>query len=340
MRVSPFNTTFLLLICLSCTAAGLAQNPDAAKTKQPVAIVGGQGIYDDDLIPSVQAQLLRLWTQEYEVKKKALETLIEQKLLDAAARKESLTPEKLLQQEVDAKVQEPAEAELQAYYLGQKDRLNRPFDDVKDQLRRTLRQAKIQQARQDYSKGLRAGGDVVVLLAPPKAQVAYDPARVRGNPKAPVMIVEFSDYECPFCRQVESTLKDLLARYGDRVSLAYRDFPLTPIHPRAELAAEASRCAGEQGKFWEYHDQLFSASSLERVALLDYARALKLDEKQFDSCLASGKYKAQVERDLQEGTQAGITGTPGCFINGVLLSGAQSLDGFVQVVEQELARKP
>jgi protein-disulfide isomerase len=92
------------------------------------------------------------------------------------------------------------------------------------------------------------------------------------------------------------------------VSLACRDFPLTNIHPQAEQAAEASRCAGEQGKFWENHDQLFSASSLEHAALLDYARTLKLDEKRFDSCLTSQKYKAEVQHDLQEGTQAGVAG--------------------------------
>lgn len=338
VQTTAFRIT-LVLGCLICATPGSAQNADAAKSKPPVATVGGRAIYDDDLIPSVQAQLLRLRNQEYELKKKALDSLIEQKLLEAAAKKNGIPKEKLLEQQVDAKVQDPTNAELEAYYLGQKERLNRPFDEVKDQLRQGLKQARVQQARQDYLKRLRASGDVVVLLAPPKVQVGYDPARLRGDPKAPVMVVEFSDYQCPYCRQVETTLKNLLAKYPDKVSLAYRDFPITQSHPQAELAAEASRCAGEQGKFWEYHDQLINASNLERVALLEYARALKLDEKHFDSCLGGGKYKAEVERDVKEGTQAGVSGTPGFFINGVLLSGAQAPEAFARVIDEELARK-
>ena len=338
MQTTAFRIT-LALGCLICATPGSGQNADAAKSKQPVATVAGQAIYDDDLIPSVQAQLLRLRNQEYELKKKALDSLIEQKLLEAAATKKGIPKEKLLEQEVDAKVQEPTDAELEAYYLGQKERLNRPFDEIKNQIRPGLKQAKIQQARQEYLKALRASGNVVILLTPPKVQVGYDPARLRGNPKAPVMIVEFSDFQCPYCRQVEPTLKNLLGKYGEKVSLAYRDFPITQIHPQAELAAEASRCAGEQGKFWEYHDQLYNSSNLERVGLLEDARTLKLDEKQFDSCLASGKYKAEVERDVKEGTQAGVSGTPGFFINGVLVSGAQAPEAFGRVIEEELARK-
>lgn len=327
------------LFAFFCGTAVSAQNRDPAKAKQPVAIVGGQTLYEDDLSPSVRGQLFQLWNQEYEIKKRALDTLIDQKLLESAAKKKGFTAEQLFQQEVDAKVAEPSEAELEGYYLGQRDRLNRPFEEIKDQLRQGLRQAKIQQARQDYLKGLRTDNSVAVLLTPPKVQVGYDPARLRGKVQAPVIIVEFSDYECPYCRQVEPTLKQLLARYGEKVSLAYRDFPLSQMHPQAELAAEASRCASEQGKFWEYHDQLFSNSNLDRNALVNHARILKLDDKQFDSCLAEGRYKTEVRRDLEEGTRVGVSGTPAFFINGVPMSGSQPVDAFARTIDEELARK-
>ena len=137
-------------------------------------------------------------------------------------------------------------------------------------------------------------------------QVAYDAARLRGNPNALVTIVEFSDYECPYCRQVEPTVKQLLAKYGDQMRISYRDYPLTAIHPQAMIAAEASRCALEQGKFWEYHDQLFTAPKLDKDALIEYARNLKLDDKQFGSCLTGEKYKADIEKDEQEGRKAGV----------------------------------
>src|SRR5207245_4668225 len=218
-------------------------------------------------------------------------------------------------------------------------KINRPLGEAKAQLRDSLKQAKSQKARQDYLKTLRADSKVVVLLSAPRVEVGYDPTRVRGNPRAPVMIVEFSDYQCPYCHQVELTIKELLAKYGDKVSLAYRDYPLTAIHSQAEIAAEGSRCALEQGKFWEYHDQLFTASKLDKDALVEYARNLKLDDKQFGSCLTSEKYKAEIEKDSEEGKKAGVHGTPGFFINGVTLSGAQPPDAFTRLIDDELGGK-
>lgn len=197
--LASMNRTHLrVAMVVSCTffaAAALAENANTTTPKQPVATVAGQPIYDDDLLPTVQGQLLPLRNQEYEIKKRALDNLIEQRLLENAAKESGLTTDKLLQQEVDAKVQEPTDAEVEAYYLAQKERLNRPLDEgLKTQLRQSLKQAKIQQLRQDYLKRLRSDSKVVVLLSPPKIQIGYDPKRLRGNPKAPVMIVEFSDY--------------------------------------------------------------------------------------------------------------------------------------------------
>jgi protein-disulfide isomerase len=330
----PLLGLFLCFVALSSTAS--AQD-HPSKPGQPVATINGQTIYESDLLPSVEGQLLPLRNQEYEIKRKALDTVIDQKVLEAAAKKKGLTTEQLLAQEVDAKIPQPSDDELEGYYLGL--RLKSPFAEVKTKLRESLRQVKIQQARQDYLKALRSDSKVMVLLSAPRVEVGYDQARLRGNPKAPVMIVEFSDYQCPYCHQAEPTVKQVLAKYGDKVSLAYRDFPLTAIHSQAEIAAEASHCALEQGKFWEYHDQLFTASKLEKDALIDYARNLKLDDKQFESCLTSEKYKADIEKDLEAGRKAGVSGTPGFFINGIELSGAQGLDAFGRVIDDELARK-
>ncbi len=338
MRPSFLSLSALLLVCLLGVSIYLAQTSNPPKTKEPVAVVAGQTIYEDDLLPLVQAQLQQLRNQEYELKSRALENLVNQKLLEAEAKKKAIAVGKLLEQEVDSKVAEPTEAELMAVYLSQKDRLNRPFEEVKAQLQQALKQGKLQQARQEYLKRLREQAGVSILLRPPKVEVAYDPARLRGSATAPVIIVEFSDFQCPYCRQVQPTLKNLLAKYEGRVSVAYRDLPLREIHPQAQLAAEASRCAGEQGKFWEYHDLLFTnPDKLNRDGLVEQARSLKLDEKQFDSCLSNGKYKAQVEQDLQEGMRAGVTGTPGFFINGVLLSGAQPQAAFEGIIQAELS---
>ena len=329
--------SLILLACLGCASLGSGQNPSPAASKQPVATVDGQPIYDSDLTPTIQGQLQPLRNQEYEIKRKALDNLIEQRLLEAAAKKKGVTTDKLIEQEVTSKVPDPSDAEVQGYYLGLKDRINRPFADVKVQLQTSLKQAEIQQAREDYVKRLRAESKVAILLSAPRMEVGYNPARVRGNPKAPVMIVEFSDYQCPYCHQAEPVIKGVLAKYGDKVALAYRDMPLRQIHPQAEMAAQASRCAGEQGKFWEYHDQLFSSSALDRNSLLGYARTLKLDEKQFDSCLSNSKYAAQIQRDYDEGIQAGVTGTPAFYVNGRPVASADAAT-FARLIEEELNR--
>src|SRR2546425_1606229 len=243
----PAALVFVLLLLGSVES--LAQTVGQAKQKEPLAVVGGQTIYDDDLVPCVQGQVFQLRLQEYEVKSKALENLVNQKLLEAEAKKKGIPTEKLLEQEVDAKVPEPTEAELQALYIVQKEQLRKSFDELKAQLQQLLKKAKLQQARQDYYTRLREQAAVSIFLQKPKVAVTHDPARLRGNPKAAVVMVEFSDFQCPYCQAVAPTLKKLLLKYEGRVSLAYRDLPLRDIHPQAQSAAEASRCALEQGKF-------------------------------------------------------------------------------------------
>ena len=324
---------FLLVPILS-----LGQSAAPAKSAAPLATVDGQAITDDDLAPYVASQLRPLRDQEYQIKKKALDNLISQKLVEAEAKKKGVTTEKLYEQEVDAKVPEPTDVELNAIYAVQKDQINRPFEEVKVQLSQNLKRAKIQQARQEYSAHLRDQTKIAVLLSPPRVQVGFDPARVRGNPKAKVMIVEFSDFQCPYCGQVEATLKSVLAKHQDNVALAFRDMPISQIHPFAQGAAEASRCAGEQGKYWEYHDLLFGdQGGLDRNGLIAKAAKLQLDAKQFEACVLSEKYKAQIQQDNQDGIRAGVSGTPGFFINGIFMSGAQPEATFEKAIVEQLA---
>ena len=177
-----FRIALLLCVPAFLAATSLAQNAETLKPKQPVATVDGQPIYDQDLASSVEGQLQPLRNQEFEIKRKALDNLIEQKMLEAAAKKQGLTTEKLLDQEVNSKVPDPSDAELQGYYLGL-NRVTLPFAEVKTKLRDSYKQAKIRQAREEYLKTLRAASKVVVLLSAPRVEVAYDPARLRGDPK-------------------------------------------------------------------------------------------------------------------------------------------------------------
>src|SRR5262249_34394867 len=147
-------------------------------------------------------------------------------------------------------------------------------------------------------------------------------------------IVEFADFQCPFCSRVQPILKDVLAKYKSKVKLAYLDFPLAPIHPQAELAAEASRCALVQGKYWEMHDAMYAdQSKLDETALLKTAAVLGMDGNSFASCVRSGKYKELVQQDFQAGSEAGVNATPSFFINGEFLGGAQSEADFAQNID-------
>ena len=327
-------------IVLSLTVLSLSlylpsQSRDSIRERRrPLAKVAGNTVYEDELPSSVQAQCRGLRHQEFELEKKALDQLVRQRLLENEAKKRGTTPDKLLDKATEGKSFDPTEAELDAYYLAQRDRMPQPFDDVKAKLEEDLKAAKVQEAKDAYVDLLLEQADIVILLRPPRIEVGYDEKRLKGKHSAPVTIVEFSDFSCPFCRQAESTLKELLAKYDGKVSLAYRDFPLREVHPLAESLAEAARCASEQGRFWEYHDLVFENANADP---LENAAHLQLDEKQFKSCLTSGKYKPLVDKDLEEAIRSGVSGTPGFFINGIYLAGSQPKATFEKIIDEELA---
>jgi len=171
-------------------------------------------------------------------------------------------------------------------------------------------------------------------------QVSADDDPAIGPPDAPVLIVEFSDFQCSFCARFASeTLGQILDTYGDQVRLVFRDFPLTSMHAHAQKAAEASQCAYEQGEYWEYHDLLFqNQQALDIDSLKGYAQQLGLDTDAFNECLDSGQYTSEVQNDLAQGQSYGVTGTPTFFINGRLLRGAKPFSDFQAVIEEELSQ--
>jgi protein-disulfide isomerase len=152
-------------------------------------------------------------------------------------------------------------------------------------------------------------------------------------------VIEFADFQCPFCLAASPTVKRVLETYGDRIRFVYRNYPL-PNHPQAQPAAEAAQCANEQGKFWPYHDRLFAeAGKLMDADLKKAAVDLGLDAARFNSCVDEHRYKSVVEADQQAGNEAGVNGTPAFFVNGRLLSGAQPFEVFKRVIDEELELK-
>ena len=331
-----------LRVIVAIVALAPALGAQTSSARQPIARIGDQAIYDEDLFPSIGAQLWQFKNQEYDLKSKALVDLVNRRLVEAEAKsKGAASADVFLQQTVDPSVPAPSAGEIEAYYLAQKDRINRPLSEVRAQLEQAFMQARRQQARQSYIDGLRLKAGVSILLDRPRMEVTVDPSRVRGNPDAPVTIVEFADFQCPYCLAVQPAIKQVMDKYQGKVRLAFRDFPLRQIHPRAQQSAEAAHCAGDQGKFWEYHDLLYSnQSKLDLNSFMERAVTAGLDTEQFQACLDSGKFRAQIDSDLQSGSIAGVTGTPAFYINGVPLTGAQPLSEFEKIIDSVLAGTP
>jgi len=344
MRSSIPNPSLGCFICVGLSAFVAAQDKNPPQTSEPLAIFAGEPIYENQLPAAEQAQLQRMLQQVYGVRRRALQTVLNKKLLEAEAKKRGGSVEDLVKSEVDSKVADPSDDEVKAHYQAHQGQINQPFDEAKEKIRKELKDQEIQKARVAYVQGLMqrsiSDGGVVVLIKPPKVEVSFDPARLRGDPKAPITIVEFSDYSCPYCRQAESTVNELLVKYQGKIKFGYRDFPLRQMHPHAELAAEAARCAGEQNKYWEYHDLLFANPDKQgRDDLIAQARGLQLDDKRFDECLSSGRYKPQIEQDIQLGMHSGVLSTPEFFVNGTSLHGAQPAQAFEKIINRELSKQ-
>lgn len=327
----------LLLFAIACIAAVTVSHALAQTEEKPAALIGEEAIYDRDYLPQIQSQVYKVRRQEYELKLRALEAAINRKLVRAEAEKRGISEEELLLQEVNSKVPEPSESEVEQKLVIQMFRGGMASNTSKEQIAQELKQGKIEQARAIYFAGLRERAGVKIFLPPPRHTVSSDPARIRGNPDAPITIVEFSDFQCPFCFQAYWTIKNVMAKYGAKVKLSYRDMPLTGAEADPNSTAAAARCAGEQGKYWEYHDLLFeNQDDIGPRAFREFAGDLNLDEAQFESCMESAKFGASIQEDFQEGLRLGITGTPFFFINGIPINGALPQPVFEQTIESEL----
>jgi len=333
-----------LLVLTAGIGAGTAvAQKDPAKNPAPAARVGDEVITLEELEQAVKPQLAKLEEQRYEILEQRLDQLIGERLLAQEAKRRNISVEDLLKTEVFAKAPEVPDSEVTGFINQNRGRLPK-MDDKELRLKvwDHLRSQKVNEQRQSYLQGLRGRSQVTVLLQEPTSaryEVSGERGFARGPKDAPVTIVEFSDFQCPFCKTATATIKQVLDKYPGKVRLVFRDYPLASLHPQAPKAHEAARCAGDQAKFWEYHDVLFERSpKIAPQDLKQYAQELKLNATAFDQCLDSGKYTAEVDKDFQEGVGLGLTGTPSFFINGKQIVGAQPLAAFQRVVDGELAK--
>jgi protein-disulfide isomerase len=240
-------------------------------------------------------------------------------LLEGEAKRRNLTASALYDGEVLPRIKAVTEEDARKFYDENKDRIQGSFDELRPQVIQYLQNQAQSKAAEEYASRLRKGASLQVFLQPPDPpmfDIAIDDRPWKGGANAPVIIVEFTDYQCPSCGATQPVLEEVAKEYGDKVKLVVRNFPLAQ-HVHAFKAAEASEAAREQGKYWEYVALLFAnQKALDVPNLKEYASRLGLDRNKFDAALDSGRFSAKVKRDLADGERIGVDSTPSVYING------------------------
>lgn len=303
----------------------------------PVAEVNGTPITEKELTDKIGSRLSRLQSQLFDLQMQGINAIVDEKILETTAKKEGVSVQALLKKEVNDKVAEVGDADAQKYYDLNKARFKgKSFDDVKDAIKRQLIARQTAVFRNNYLDRLKDEANIKIFLSRPTVDVSADDDPWKGGKDAPVTIIEFTDYQCPFCARARPTVKQVVETYGDKVKYVLRDFPLS-FHPNAQKAAEAAECAGDQDKYWEYSDLLWANNkALEVPNLKKLAKDAGLDQAKFDQCLDSGKFTAEVQKDMADGSKAGVSGTPSFFINGQMLTGARPFEQFKDVIDVEI----
>jgi protein-disulfide isomerase len=342
--------TCAVLLALACSTP--AQQPPAAPASagtgtDAAARVGSRTItlseVDERWQKTAPASRAQAMQQLYDGRREALEAIVAEMLIAEAAKAKGLDPAKYSEAEVARRVQPVTEGQVIAFYQeNQAQMQGRALAAMSPAIRRYLEEQQQSTAYRAMVNELRkAGPRVEMVIDAPRYEVAIAPDDPSvGAASAPVTVVEFSDFQCPFCQRVMPTLKKLREAYGDRVRIVWKDFPLTAIHPQAFKAAEAGQCAKEQGKFWELHDRMFAnQQALQPEFLKKYAGELGLDAAKFNACLDMAKYAERVQEHMGIGNALGVSSTPSVFINGRLVAGAHPYETFAAVVDEELDRK-
>src|SRR5687767_11698525 len=330
---------------LACSPAP-AQQPSWQAPGDVAARIGDRAVtireLDERWSKDDAAQNAEVTQMIYDGRRAALEAIIADSLIGEAAKASGMSADGWLEAEIGKRVTAVTDGEVSTFYTANLSQMQgRPLEAMSPAITRYLTDQRRAQARETIIGELRKKGPAVrVALDVPRVSVAVAASNpTQGSSSAPVTLIEFSDYQCPFCQRVEPTLKRLRAAYGDKLRIVWKDFPLTQIHPQAFKAGEAAHCAGDQGKFWEYHDRLFAnQQALQPADLKKHAADLGLDAAAFGTCLDSSKHGERVRDGVSQGTALGVNSTPTTFINGRRLSGAQPYEVFVAAIDEELSR--
>ncbi len=359
MRSLPVLLPLVLLLGCPPPAEKTAGAPGAqvgtggapsVATPSPDTVVatwtGGQMTWGE-LEKESRGRLLRMevnyLTERDEALRGTIDNTVNKALVEAEAKRRGLDGGDALRTAVQQENATVTDAEVKAYYEANQKRFrDKPFEEVKKAATDSLVRSKQKDAWTALVEDLRTKGGLQVTLAPPdlpRIEVSIDDDAVRGDASAPVTIVEFADYECPYCTRGYQTMKQVMEAYPGKVKWVYRDFPLS-FHRNAMAAAVAANCAGAQGKYWEMHDAIFdNPKALTETDLEANAGRIGLDVAAWKACIAARDVQIkEITADQTAGGEAGVTGTPAYFVNGLFLSGARPIDDFKKAIDGELAR--
>jgi protein-disulfide isomerase len=329
----------LVLVLLLCST-GYAQSQDGRRD-EVIAIINGSRIITRIEVDSlIGSQLYDLEEKIYNLRKNALNNLITRILLEEEARNQRVTVEELKERLVPIRV-EVKQSQVEQFYAENAGSFGTiSEEEARQRIRLDLETRQKLEKYREALAALRNKARLDTFLSAPKppAVAISDDGPSIGPKDAPVTIVEFSDFQCPYCKQSADTLRQLQQSYGAQIRLVFKHLPL-PIHAQAFRAAQAAVCADEQGKFWPYHDRLFSATEISVESLGKHAKELGLEMKKFESCLESEASRNVVLKNLQEARSANLHGTPSFIINGRLLRGMRGLSDFQSLIDQELSEK-
>ncbi len=341
----------ILLAALTFIAHRSAAQEKAPAPSRIISSIQGMDITEADVARAAAADLGKLELQKlqfdanyersrHQALENALQRLVEEKLIAAEAARQGITSAELLAREVDKNVHDATDEEVNAFYEKNKARINVPREQVLPQIKQYLKQQSAIKVRGDFIERLKKAGGVSYTVEPERSRIDTAGFPALGPAGAPVTIVEFSDFQCTFCKAVHETIEKIVKDFGADVRLVFRQYPISELHPLAEKAAEASLCAAEQDKFWQLHDLMFADQATLAVAdLKGKAVKLGLNAAAFDTCLDSSRYAAKIQADIREGARVGVSGTPALFINGRFLNGARPYEEIAAVVKDELQRK-
>jgi protein-disulfide isomerase len=329
------------------TVAVVAAQATRSHTPEPIspaptdtaAVVAGTSITTRQLDEKLGGRLIQLRMQEYRLRKGVLDEIVTTTLLEREAAARQTSTAELVATEIEAKAKPVTDEEARAVLDSARDRMgNMSEAEALKSISEGMRRQRVAQRRTELAASLKAKHGVRLLLESPRVKIDPPSGPSVGPADALVTVVEFSDFQCPYCGREARTLKDVLEKYKGRVRLVFQDFPLS-IHKDAPKAAEAAACAGDQGKFWEMHDQLFqNQDKLTVPDLKRHATSLGLDAQSFSTCLDSSRHAADWKRTMALGQGYGVSGTPAFFVNGVPVFGAVPIQEFTSVIDEELTR--